>query len=545
MNAQTSTSAILRRTSAGRRRLRHRAPRDREDQPRLSRAAFAGDAGRGSGRDTDRPAEAVHPLGRPVAEGLPAGGDADHARKLLDGGMPLLETSYEVGMSGPGRLHDLFVTHEAMSPGDYKTRGEGLTIRYGYHISPFGVGLVMVTDRGLAGLSFNDPGEERAAFADMSGRWPNANYVEECRRRRPLRHASSTRPMACRPAAACGADRHRLPGAGVAGAPKDPHGPRSQLSSDRPEIGKPAASRAVGAAVGANPISFVVPCHRALGKSGALTGYHWGLTRKRAILGWEAGQIAHCVGQARSRDGDSKLVDKMPSLPAEQSGGVHLITVIGSINLDLIGNVARLPAPGETVPSLGFKPRRAARAPTRRWRRRAPAAGAHDRRCRQGQLRRPRPGLPPAASIWQRARAARLDGRRVDLRRRGGKNVIVVIPGANGRSRPEISPSRFRRARWCCCSTRSRWARSKPPATRPRPARLTFSTPRPFASRPQAFARQGRLCRRQRDRVRPLRQGTEAFRKDRAARMQAFAADRRTIIVTLGPRASRPPAESV
>ena len=76
----------------------------------------------------------------------------DHARKLLDDGMPLLETAYEVGMSGPSRLHDLFVTHEAMSPGDYKTRGEGLTIRYGFHISPFGVALIMVTDRGLAGL---------------------------------------------------------------------------------------------------------------------------------------------------------------------------------------------------------------------------------------------------------------------------------------------------------------------------------------------------------------------------------------------------------
>ena len=82
-------------------------------------------------------------------------------------------------MSGPGRLHDLFVTHEAMSPGDYKTRGDGLTIRYGYHISPFGVALVMVTDRGLAGLSFNDAGGERDAFADMSGRWPNATYVED------------------------------------------------------------------------------------------------------------------------------------------------------------------------------------------------------------------------------------------------------------------------------------------------------------------------------------------------------------------------------
>src|SRR5690606_23166853 len=103
----------------------------------------------------------------------------DHARRLLDQGAPLLDASLEVGMSGPGRLHDLFVTHEAMSPGDYKTRGAGLTIRYGHHPSPFGTALIMVTDRGLAGLSFCDPGDEQAAFADMSGRWPNAAYIED------------------------------------------------------------------------------------------------------------------------------------------------------------------------------------------------------------------------------------------------------------------------------------------------------------------------------------------------------------------------------
>src|SRR5690606_9579301 len=82
----------------------------------------------------------------------------DHARRLLDEGLPLLDTAFEVGMSGPGRLHDLFVTHEAMSPGDYKSRGKGLTMRYGYHLSPFGLALVMVTDRGLAGLAFCDQG---------------------------------------------------------------------------------------------------------------------------------------------------------------------------------------------------------------------------------------------------------------------------------------------------------------------------------------------------------------------------------------------------
>ena len=82
--------------------------------------------------------------------------------------MPLLDTALEVGMSGPGRLHDLFVTHEAMSPGDFKTRGAGLTMRYGFHPSPFGTALVIATDRGLAGLAFCDPGSEAESLADMS-----------------------------------------------------------------------------------------------------------------------------------------------------------------------------------------------------------------------------------------------------------------------------------------------------------------------------------------------------------------------------------------
>ena len=111
----------------------------------------------------------------------------DHARHLLDEGLPLLEAAFEVGMSGPGRLHDLFVTHEAMSPGDYKSRGQGLAIRYGYHPSPFGTALLMITERGLAGLAFCDAGAEREAFEDMASRWPNASWM---RWRRPSRHAA-------------------------------------------------------------------------------------------------------------------------------------------------------------------------------------------------------------------------------------------------------------------------------------------------------------------------------------------------------------------
>lgn len=216
----------------------------------------------------------------------------DHARRLLDAGMPLLETSLELGMSGPGRLHDLFVTHEAISPGEYKARGAGLTIRYGYHLSPFGIALVMVTERGLAGLAFADPGEEQVAFEDMRARWPNAAYIED---------AAATAPYAARifdPARWRADQPLRIVLIGTdfqirvwEALLRIPMGRARAYSDIAAEIGCPAASRAVGAAVGANPLSFVVPCHRALGKSGALTGYHWGLTRKRAILGWEAAQL--------------------------------------------------------------------------------------------------------------------------------------------------------------------------------------------------------------------------------------------------------------
>ena len=196
-------------------------------------------------------------------------------------------------MSGPGRLHDLFVTHEAMSPGDYKSRGAGLTIRYGYHISPFGIALIMVTDRGLAGLAFTDAGEERAAFADMSGRWPNATYVEDMAATAPyaarIFDPSKWRSDQPLRVVMIGSDFQLRVWEALL---RIPMGRACTYSAIAERIGQPTASRAVGAAIGANPLSFVVPCHRALGKSGALTGYHWGLTRKRAILGWEAGQLA-------------------------------------------------------------------------------------------------------------------------------------------------------------------------------------------------------------------------------------------------------------
>src|SRR5580700_4977538 len=106
----------------------------------------------------------------------------DHAKGLLRDSASVLDAALDSGLSGPGRLHDLFVTHEAMSPGEWKSGGEGLTIQFGFHPSPFGSALVMATKRGLAGLAFADPGKEREALADMKSRWPRARYVEDSAR---------------------------------------------------------------------------------------------------------------------------------------------------------------------------------------------------------------------------------------------------------------------------------------------------------------------------------------------------------------------------
>ena len=156
----------------------------------------------------------------------------------------------------------------------------------------------MVTDRGLAGLSFNDAGGEREAFADMSSRWPNAAYVEDM---------SATAPYAARifdPARWREEEPLRVV---LIGSDFEvrvwetllriPLGRAATYADVARSIGSPKAARAVGAAVGRNPISFVVPCHRVVGKSGALTGYHWGLTRKRAMLGWEAGVLSRAPAE--------------------------------------------------------------------------------------------------------------------------------------------------------------------------------------------------------------------------------------------------------
>jgi AraC family transcriptional regulator of adaptative response/methylated-DNA-[protein]-cysteine methyltransferase len=220
----------------------------------------------------------------------------NHARGLLEESASVLEAAYEVGLSGGGRLHDLFVSHEAMTPGEYKRRGEGLEMAYGFHASPFGEALLIATRRGLAGLAFVD--EEKGqtphdTLAEMMRRWPKARFSEAPGRTAPLARVvfnpadwSRDRPVRL---VMIGSDFEVRVWETLL---KIPMGRAVSYGDIACHLGRPAAARAVGAAVGRNPISFVVPCHRVLGRDGSLTGYHWGLTRKRALIGWEAGRMA-------------------------------------------------------------------------------------------------------------------------------------------------------------------------------------------------------------------------------------------------------------
>lgn len=216
----------------------------------------------------------------------------DHAKGLLRDSASVLDAALDSGLSGPGRLHDLFVTHEAMSPGEWKTGGAGMELRYGFHPSPFGTAIVIASDRGLAGLAFADAGEEQAGFLDMARRWPAATMIEDTEATAPLAQrifdTTLWRPDQPLRVVLIGTDFEVRVWETLL---KIPMGRAVCYSDIASNIARPKASRAVGAAVGKNPISFVVPCHRALGKSGALTGYHWGITRKQAMIGWEAGQV--------------------------------------------------------------------------------------------------------------------------------------------------------------------------------------------------------------------------------------------------------------
>lgn len=218
----------------------------------------------------------------------------NHAKGLLRDQASVLDTTYEVGLSSTSRLHDLFVTYEAMPPGAFRAGGAGIDMVWGVAPSPFGTAVVTATEYGISGLGFADADMSiEAAFEDLANRWPRARFSRDDARVAPLvgQIFDPARWSADQPVRVVliGTDFEVKVWETLL---KIPVGRAITYSSVAQHIGRPTASRAVGAAVGKNPISFVVPCHRVVGTSGALTGYHWGVPRKRAILGWEAGVIS-------------------------------------------------------------------------------------------------------------------------------------------------------------------------------------------------------------------------------------------------------------
>ena len=210
----------------------------------------------------------------------------NHAKRELAQGSSVLGAALEAGLSGPSRLHDLCLKIEAMTPGDYARAGAGVTIEYGFETCPFGRALLLATEKGVCGLGFGDGGEEEDMLADMTARWPKAAY-----RSNPGRAARLIRQIFDP------ARREMLP-LHLMGTPFQvkvweallaiPSGHFSTYGTIAGKIATVDSSRAVGAAVGRNPISWIIPCHRVLGSTGALTGYHWGIARKRAMLAVEA-----------------------------------------------------------------------------------------------------------------------------------------------------------------------------------------------------------------------------------------------------------------
>lgn len=215
-----------------------------------------------------------------------------HAKSLLRSRFTVFDTAHSVGLSGSGRLHDLFLQWEAMTPGQYARSGEGLKINWGWFDSPFGELLAMGTDSGLCGLAFVADCGREAAFSDLASRWRLAEFVERTEAiegwvRSALKQEGETRLF-------------------LLGTPfqikvweallQIPSGHVSTYSGIARHIGHDSAVRATGTAVGRNPVSWLIPCHRIIQKSGRLGGYHWGLTVKRSLLAWESARFDSVAG---------------------------------------------------------------------------------------------------------------------------------------------------------------------------------------------------------------------------------------------------------
>lgn len=207
----------------------------------------------------------------------------EHAKQALRDSRSVLDVSFEMGLSGAGRLHDLFVTHEAVTPGDWKRRGEGLALRYGWHDSPFGECLIVASPRGVCGLAFNGTGDRSAALADLRGSLDASELVEDSEATR--RHAD---------AAFGNGEVHLV----LRGTPfqlkvweallRIPEGAVLTYSGLADRVGAPGSARAVAGAVARNPVSWLIPCHRVIRSGGSISGYRWQPEKKRLILAWEA-----------------------------------------------------------------------------------------------------------------------------------------------------------------------------------------------------------------------------------------------------------------
>lgn len=216
---------------------------------------------------------------------------ARHARDLLDSSRTVLDAAYDAGLSGPGRLHDLMVSVDAMTPGEVKRRGAGLVIRYGYHDSPFGECIVATTDRGLCGLEFLGDAGPAAALESVRARWPAASFVPDPEASGEIasRVFDTARGGAPLPLYLQGTNFQIKVWEALLRIPAGEVATYGEIAG---RVCSTRAARAVGAAIGRNPIAFVVPCHRVIRTTGAFGEYHWGADRKRALLAWESARRA-------------------------------------------------------------------------------------------------------------------------------------------------------------------------------------------------------------------------------------------------------------
>lgn len=206
----------------------------------------------------------------------------DAARKVLETGGSVEEASFEAGLSGSSRLHDLFVRHEALSPGEAKSKAADVHFTWGVAESPFGLAFALVSPRGLSAYAFFENGQLEATFADISSRYPKALYTREDQTARDI--TAKIFAGGVLPVALYGTKFQLQVWKALLAIPT---GETVQYKDIANAIKNPEAVRAVGAAIGANPIGWVIPCHRVLGSDRRLTGYHWGVERKRAMLAYE------------------------------------------------------------------------------------------------------------------------------------------------------------------------------------------------------------------------------------------------------------------